>query len=180
VGRAGPQILGLVIALVGLGEPGWAQSPTTAVELRPLVGETRLSPGDSLLRLPELKPEVLRDYLRRIEQERTLPPTGSVRLPSGPTLNAPAVTPVDPVQLLQTLRIDRSAPLLATRPEQVAIARTIALDLNQAYAVAALLHTMLHDADSTVRDEARLALEQLEQPDVLERLQTLVDEGLIS
>ncbi len=136
MGRAGPQILGLAIALVGLGEPGWAQSPVTAVELRPLVGETRLSPGDSLLRLPELKPEVLRDYLRRIEQERTLLPTGSVRLPSGPTLNAPAVTPVDPVQLLQTLRIDRSAPLLATRPEQVAIARTIALDLNQAYAVA--------------------------------------------
>ena len=46
--------------------------------------------------------------------------------------------------------------------------------------VEALLHTMLHDGDSTVRDEARMALEQLEQPEVLERLQTLVDEGLIS
>jgi hypothetical protein len=46
--------------------------------------------------------------------------------------------------------------------------------------VEALLHTMLQDADSTVRDEARLALEQLEQPEVLERLQTLVEEGLIS
>jgi len=46
--------------------------------------------------------------------------------------------------------------------------------------VEALLHTLLHDGDSTVRDEARLALEQLEQPDVLDRLQTLVDEGLIS
>ncbi len=33
---------------------------------------------------------------------------------------------------------------------------------------------------SRVRDEARLALEQLEQPEVLDRLQTLVDEGLIS
>jgi hypothetical protein len=31
-----------------------------------------------------------------------------------------------------------------------------------------------------VRDEARLALEQLEDPEVLERLHTLVDEGLLS
>ena len=31
-----------------------------------------------------------------------------------------------------------------------------------------------------VRDEARLALEQLEDPLVLERLQTLVDEGLLA
>ena len=43
-----------------------------------------------------------------------------------------------------------------------------------------LLHAMVHDAESGVRDEARLALEQLEQPEVLERLQTLVDEGLLS
>jgi len=44
----------------------------------------------------------------------------------------------------------------------------------------ALLHAILNDAESGVRDEARLALEQLEQPEVLERLQTLVDEGLLS
>ena len=37
----------------------------------------------------------------------------------------------------------------------------------------------LQDVDSTVRDEARVALEQLEDPDVLERLKTLVDEGLV-
>jgi hypothetical protein len=42
------------------------------------------------------------------------------------------------------------------------------------------LTAMLHDGESGVRDEARLALEQLEQPEVLERLQTLVDEGLLS
>jgi hypothetical protein len=30
-----------------------------------------------------------------------------------------------------------------------------------------------------VREEARLALEQLGQPEVLEQLQTLIDEGLI-
>jgi hypothetical protein len=39
---------------------------------------------------------------------------------------------------------------------------------------------MLQDGDLAVRDEARLALEQLEDPLVLERLQTLVDEGLLA
>ena len=39
---------------------------------------------------------------------------------------------------------------------------------------------MLLDAESSVRDEARVALEQLEQPEVLDRLQTLVDEGLLA
>ena len=34
--------------------------------------------------------------------------------------------------------------------------------------------------DGVVRDEARTALEQMESPDVLDRLQTLMDEGLFS
>ena len=46
--------------------------------------------------------------------------------------------------------------------------------------VEALLHCLLLDEDPAVRDEARMALEQLERPDVLERLQTLVEEGLLS
>ena len=45
---------------------------------------------------------------------------------------------------------------------------------------AALVQALLQDSDPTVRDEARLALEQLEDPEVLERLHTLVDEGLLS
>ncbi|MCP9800671.1 HEAT repeat domain-containing protein [Synechococcus sp. RedBA-s] len=49
----------------------------------------------------------------------------------------------------------------------------------QAELVEALVAVMLHDGDSTVRDEARVALEQLESPAVLERLQTLVEDGLI-
>ena len=44
----------------------------------------------------------------------------------------------------------------------------------------ALVQALLQDSDPTVRDEARLALEQLEDPEVLERLHTLVDEGLLS
>jgi hypothetical protein len=39
---------------------------------------------------------------------------------------------------------------------------------------------LLHDRERSVRDEARTALEQMESPDVLDRLQTLMDEGLFS
>ena len=54
------------------------------------------------------------------------------------------------------------------------------MEPRQQVVVESLLTAMLHDGESGVRDEARLALEQLEQPEVLERLQTLVDEGLLS
>jgi HEAT repeat protein len=50
----------------------------------------------------------------------------------------------------------------------------------QQQVVESLLATLLQDGDPGVRDEARLALEQLEQPEVLDQLQTLVEEGLIT
>ena len=46
--------------------------------------------------------------------------------------------------------------------------------------VEALVSSLLHDGEVSVRDEARTALEQLEDPQVLRRLQTLVDEGFLS
>ena len=46
--------------------------------------------------------------------------------------------------------------------------------------VEALVSALLHDGEASVRDEARTALEQLEDPAVLERLQTLIDEGFLS
>ena len=46
--------------------------------------------------------------------------------------------------------------------------------------VEALVSSLLHDGEVSVRDEARTALEQLEDPLVLQRLQTLVDEGFLS
>jgi HEAT repeat protein len=82
-------------------------------------------------------------------------------------------------QLLLTLRID-SEP--AVRSNSAWALGRLYLDLvepRQQEVVETLVHTMLEDADSAVRDEARLALEQLESPEVLERLQTLVDEGLL-
>jgi HEAT repeat protein len=83
-------------------------------------------------------------------------------------------------QLLQSLRIDSEAAVRSNSAWSLGRLYPDLVAPRQQELVEALLQAMLHDADSTVRDEARLALEQLEQPDVLERLQTLVDEGLIS
>ena len=49
----------------------------------------------------------------------------------------------------------------------------------QAEIVEALVSALLHDGEISVRDEARTALEQLEDPLVLERLQTLINDGFI-
>lgn len=46
--------------------------------------------------------------------------------------------------------------------------------------VEAFVSALIHDQESSVRDEARTALEQLEDPELLERVQTLVDEGLLA
>ena len=46
--------------------------------------------------------------------------------------------------------------------------------------VEALVSALLQDEEASVRDEARTALEQLEDPAVLARLQTLIDEGFLS
>ena len=46
--------------------------------------------------------------------------------------------------------------------------------------VEALVEALLHDGESSVRDEARTALEQMEDSVVLSRLQALVDDGFIS
>jgi HEAT repeat protein len=83
-------------------------------------------------------------------------------------------------QLLLTLRID-SEPLVRSNSAW-SLGRLYGdlVEPRQREVVEALLGAMLHDGDPAVRDEARLALEQLEDPLVLERLQTLVDEGLLS
>jgi HEAT repeat protein len=83
-------------------------------------------------------------------------------------------------QLLQTLRIDSEAAVRSNSAWSLGRLYPDLVEPRQQEVVEALLHTMLHDGDSTVRDEARLALEQLERPEVLEHLQTLVEEGLIS
>ncbi|MEB3332417.1 MAG: HEAT repeat domain-containing protein [Synechococcaceae cyanobacterium] len=83
-------------------------------------------------------------------------------------------------QLLLTLRIDSEPAVRSNSAWALGRLYPDLVEPRQQELVETLLHAMLQDADSTVRDEARMALEQLEQPEVLERLQTLVDEGLIS
>lgn len=83
-------------------------------------------------------------------------------------------------QLLLTLRIDSEAAVRSNSAWALGRLYSQLVPPRQQEMVEALLHAMLHDGDSAVRDEARMALEQLEEPEVLERLQTLVDEGLLS
>ena len=45
--------------------------------------------------------------------------------------------------------------------------------------VEAFVEALINDPEASVRDEARIALEQLENPELLERVKTLVDEGLL-
>ena len=95
-------------------------------------------------------------------------------------VNAPAKADPAAAQLLLSLRIDTEA---AVRSNSAWALGRLYADLvapRQQKVVESLLGTMLEDGDSGVRDEARLALEQLENPELLERLQTLVDEGLLS
>ena len=94
---------------------------------------------------------------------------------TGPAKADPAAA-----QLLLSLRIDSEPAVRSNCAWSLGRLYADLVTPRQQEVVEALLNTMLHDADSTVRDEARLALEQLEQPEVLERLQTLVEEGLIS
>ena len=82
-------------------------------------------------------------------------------------------------QLLLSLRIDSEPAVRSNSAGGLGRLYPDLVEPRQQEVVETLVHTMLHDAESGVRDEARLALEQLEQPEVLERLQTLVDEGLI-
>jgi HEAT repeat protein len=83
-------------------------------------------------------------------------------------------------QLLLSLRIDSEAVVRSNSIWGLGRLHPLLLDLRQREVVEAILHAMVHDGESGVRDEARVALEQLEDPVVLDRLQTLVDEGLIS
>jgi len=83
-------------------------------------------------------------------------------------------------QLLLSLRIDSEPAVRSNSAWGLGRLYPDLVEPRQQDVVEALLHTMLHDGESGVRDEARLALEQLERPEVLERLQTLVDEGLLA
>ena len=93
---------------------------------------------------------------------------------TGPAKADPAAA-----QLLLSLRIDSEPAVRSNSAWGLGRLYPDLVEPRQQEVVECLLQTMLHDAESGVREEARLALEQLEQPEVLERLQTLIDDGLI-
>ena len=82
-------------------------------------------------------------------------------------------------QLLVSLRID-SEPVVRSNCIW-ALGRLMdqLVQPRQAEIVEALVSALLHDSELSVRDEARTALEQLEDPLVLERLQALINDGFI-
>jgi HEAT repeat protein len=94
---------------------------------------------------------------------------------TGPAKADPAAA-----QLLLSLRIDSEPAVRSNSAWALGRLYPDLVEPRQQVLVESLLQAMLNDTESSVRDEARLALEQLEQPEVLERLQTLVDEGLLA
>ena len=94
---------------------------------------------------------------------------------TGPAKADPAAA-----QLLLSLRIDSEPAVRSNSAWALGRLYPDLVEPRQQVLVESLLQAMLNDTESSVRDEARLALEQLEQPEVLERLQTLADEGLLA
>jgi HEAT repeat protein len=141
-------------------------------------GYVRKAVAWSLGNYPEAP--ILNPLMRALQMD-----VAAVRLwAAGSLADAGATSPAkaDPAaaQLLLTLRIDSEPAVRSNSAWGLGRLYPDLVEPRQRDVVEALLQAMLHDGDTTVRDEARLALEQLEQPEVLERLQTLVDEGLIS
>jgi vesicle coat complex subunit len=83
-------------------------------------------------------------------------------------------------QLLVSLRIDSEPVVRSNSAWSLGRLYGDLVEPRQRDVEQALVQALLQDTDPTVRDEARLALEQLEDSEVLERLHTLVDEGLLS
>ncbi|TGG82020.1 MAG: HEAT repeat domain-containing protein [Aphanocapsa feldmannii 288cV] len=84
--------------------------------------------------------------------------------------------------LLETMRIDTEAVVRSNSAWSLSRLHdqlTADGSLRDAL-VQGLLDAMVNDPDSGVRDDARTALEQLEDPAVVAKLKTLLDEGLLS
>ncbi len=83
-------------------------------------------------------------------------------------------------QLLLSLRIDSEPAVRSNSAWSLGRLHDHLVEPRRRELVETLLQVLLHDHDATVRDEARVALEQLENPAVLERLHILVEEGFLS
>ena len=82
-------------------------------------------------------------------------------------------------QLLLSLRIDSEPVVRSNCIWSLGRLYEQLVEPRQQELIEAFVISLLHDCESSVRDEARTALEQLEHPMVVDRLKTLIDEGLL-
>ena len=80
-------------------------------------------------------------------------------------------------QLLVSLRIDSEPVVRSNCIWALGRLYEQLVQTRQQEIVEACVASLLHDGEASVRDEARTALEQLEDPEVLARLQTLIEDG---
>ena len=83
-------------------------------------------------------------------------------------------------QLLMSLQIDSEPVVRSNCIWALGRLYESLLGPRQQDLVEAFMTALVHDGEASVRDEARIALEQLENPKVAQRLQRLIDEGLLA
>ena len=83
-------------------------------------------------------------------------------------------------QLLSSLQIDSEPVVRSNCIWALGRLYEQLVEPRQQEIVEAFVNSLLNDSESSVRDEARTALEQLEDPEVLKRLQALIEDGFFA
>ena len=92
---------------------------------------------------------------------------------------SPAKADLAAGQLLVSLQIDSEPVVRSNCIWALSRLHDHLVKPRQDQVVEAFVGALLQDREATVRDEARTALEQLDDPELVDRLKTLVDEGLL-
>lgn len=126
------------------------------------------------------EPEVFTPLIRALRAD-----ISAVRLWAASSLadvgaNVPAQADSAATQLIETLRIDSEPAVRCNSAWALGRLYPHLVEQRQKLVVEALLESMLNDIDRAVRDDARMALEQIEEPEILQHLQMLVEEGILS
>ena len=125
---------------------------------------------------PEVVPALVRSLAGDIAAVRLMAATSLADACLGLEEQRPeAVMP-----LIQSLRIDGEPVVRSNCAWGLGRLHPLLLPAQAGLVAEALLEALLQDPDPGVRDDARSALEQLEDPEILGRLQTLGDEGLLA
>ena len=103
--------------------------------------------------------------------------TGSLAEAGG---TSPANADIAASQLLMSLQIDGEPVVRSNCIWALGRLYNTLTEPRRQELVEAFVDSLLNDAELSVRDEARIALEQLENSEVIQRLQTLVDEGRLT